>query len=106
MFLLQAAQGTTGMHMVFLGPQQRADRYSCSLTIENRAEVGANSINLHLEAIGTDGWETNILKPNEEHGQFVANLTLKDYCDQDSGNLYFYLELHIPPDEAEDELVI
>lgn len=104
-FLLQVAQGSTGVHVVYFGPHEPAERYFCSIKIENRAELGADPIIYTLKTFGANTW-CNMLQTNEVYGKVLPNQILKAHCDPNNGNLHFWLELIIPDDEEEEEEVL
>lgn len=85
---LQTSQCNTGFHVAFFGPQEIADRYYCSVKIENRAQVGAEGATCRLKIFGASTWN-NMLQTNGVYGYILGNEVLKSYCDPSNDNLYF-----------------
>lgn len=88
------------MHLVFIGPKQRAKRYHCAVRIESKADPEANPINMDLTAVGTDGWNKNILVLDEDDGDCAPNETLKEYCEPSTGDLHFWIAMFVPPEHG------
>lgn len=98
----KADDGVTAVHVIYIGQEERAHRYSCTINIENRGAVlPVGFMLLSLPTGPTDGL-SDIITIDHEYAVTLQNETLKEWCDE-NGGLYFWIQLHVPEGEPPEE---
>lgn len=94
----------TGIHVIYIGQAEKANRYSCKISVENHGEEAAAQIILPLTCGPTNG-TTDIITIDQEVGVTIGNDVLKIYC-AENGSLYFWVELQKTEDEVSEENLV
>lgn len=89
----------TGIQVIYIGQADKANKYSCKITIENRGGEAAAPTILTFPCGPTLGL-SDVITIDQQIAVAVQNEVLKSCC-AENGSLYLLVELQVPADEQQ-----